>query len=173
MILPPSRSIAEAHLYMDLRPCRCGQARFARRSAVVALDDGDLASRYSGECDGCGQHREFTFRLPAEPVAGPQGMRYGGDAPSQLIDPGEWLTVAEAYARSVTAPVQQAEPDLLRAIAALDEVMKFIPHGEDAVPVHAFTDRGRDVQLREPGRFRRDRLAAVRAAYAEMLPRPA
>lgn len=178
MILPPSRSVAEAHLYMDLRPCECGQARFARRGAVVALDDGDLASRYSGECGGCGQHREFTFRLPAEPVVAPHGVRYGGDEPSQLLDPGEWLTVAETYARSVSVPTRQiptrqAEPSLLRAIAALDEVAKFIPSGEDAVPVHAFTERGRDIHRQEPGRFRRDRLAAVRAAYVEMLPRPA
>ncbi|MEU7608392.1 hypothetical protein [Micromonospora sp. NPDC049204] len=178
MILPPSRTNAEAHLYMDLRPCSCGETRFPRQSAVVALEDGDLAARYTGACPTCGQPREFVFRLPAEPAVAPAGdFRYGGDEPSHLLDPGEWLRVADGYARSVPAEVatgdaaQRARATLIRAVAALDEVLKFVPPGEDVVPAAAFTtEQGRDLHRREPGRFRRDRLAAVRAAYAGMLP---
>ncbi|MFG3709609.1 hypothetical protein [Micromonospora sp. NPDC047730] len=175
MILPPSRTSAEAHLYMDLRPCSCGETRFARQSAVVALEDGDLAARYTGACPTCGQPREFTFRLPAEPAVAPAGgFRYGGDEPSQLLDPGEWLRVADTYARSVPADGdagQRARATLIRAVAALDEVLKFIPPGEDVVPAAACTSEwGRDLRRREPGRFRRGRLATVRDTYAGMLP---
>ncbi len=172
---------------MDLRPCACGEARFDRQSAVVALEDGDLASRYSGPCPACGRAREFTFRLPAEPTlaagalrpaAAPSGgFHYGAAEPSQLLDPGEWLWAADAYARSVPAgratveAGQRAQATLLRAVAALDEVLKFVPPGAETVPASAFTsERGRDLRRRDPGRFRRDRLAAVRDAYTGMLP---
>lgn len=171
---PLSRTNAEAHLYMDLHACSCGSTRFARHSSVVALADGDLASRYTGACEGCGEEREFVFRLPPTPGAA-SGFHYGGDEPSQLLDPGEWLLVADAYAGSVPAEStgeagQQARAALTRAVAALDEVAKFIPAGEHEIPDNAFaSERGRLLHQREPGRFRRDRLEAVRATYAELL----
>jgi hypothetical protein len=173
-----SRTNAEAHLYMDLHPCSCGETRFPRQSAVVALDDGDLASRYTGACVGCGQEREFLFRLPPATSSAGVGFRYGGDEPSQLLDPGEWLLVSDAYAGQVPADPgggeagQRARAALTRAVAALDEVGKFIPPDGAVVPATAFTtDRGRQLHQREPGRFRRDRLTAVRDAYAGMLAR--
>ncbi|WP_433530396.1 hypothetical protein ACQPYA_30260 [Micromonospora sp. CA-263727] len=176
MTPPLSRTNAEAHLYMDLHPCSCGESRFARQSSVIALDDGDLASRYTGACAGCGQEREFTFRLPPTIGGAGSGFRYGGDEPSQLLDPGEWLLVADTYAGQVPAGSasgedgQRARAALTRAVAALDEVGKFIPAGGDAVAPDAFdSDRGRQLHHREPGRFRRDRLAAVREAYAGLL----
>lgn len=176
MVLPVSRTSAEAHLYMDLHGCSCGQGGFARDSEVVALDDGDLARRYTGACAGCGTAREFVFRLPAEAVMPPAGrVSFGGDQPSQLIDPGEWLSIADAYAAQAPADpaglapehVRRGRATLDRGAAALDEVLKFVPEGADAVPAGAFfSDRGREVFAREPGRFRRNRLAAVRDAYA-------
>ncbi|TCB90683.1 hypothetical protein E0H26_26700 [Micromonospora zingiberis] len=175
---PLSRTNAEAHLYLDLHACSCGSTRFPRHSAVVALADGDLASRYTGACEGCGEEREFLFRLPPTPDGTGGGFRYGGDEPSQLLDPGEWLLVSDAYAGSVPTESggeagQQAQAALARAVAALDEVVKFIPAGADTVPAGAFlSDRGRQLHQREPGRFRRDRLAAVRAAYAGLLSPP-
>ncbi|MBX7270186.1 hypothetical protein KIF24_31955 [Micromonospora sp. Llam7] len=173
-----SRTNAEAHLYMDLHPCSCGATGFPRQSTVVTLDDGDLASRYTGACVGCGQEREFVFRLPPLVAPAGGGFRYGGDEPSQLLDPGEWLLVSDAYAGQVPAQPsageagQRARAALSRAVAALDEVGKFIPTGADAVPPDAFTsDRGRQLHQREPGRFRRDRLAAIRDAYAGLFSR--
>ena len=176
MIPPLSRTNAEAHLYMDLRPCPCGESRFPRQSSVVALDDGDLASRYTGACASCGEEREFLFRLPPTIGGAGIGFRYGGDEPSQLLDPGEWLMVSDTYASSVPAGSttgeagQRARAALTRAVAALDEVGKFIPAGGDSVPPDTFVnERGRQLHQREPGRFRRDRLTAVRDAYAGML----
>ncbi|QOC89825.1 hypothetical protein [Micromonospora craniellae] len=176
MTPPLSRTNAEAHLYMDLHPCSCGDARFPRQSAVVATADGELASRYTGACAGCGQERKFVFRLPPELGTPGAGFRYGGDEPSELLDPGEWLLVADAYAGQVPATPadgdagQRARAALTRAVAALDEVGKFIPADGDAVPQAAIdSDRGLQLHQREPGRFRRDRLRAVRDAYAGML----
>ncbi|MET8148606.1 hypothetical protein ACIBSW_35235 [Actinoplanes sp. NPDC049668] len=179
MVLPLSRTSAEAHLYLELHSCDCGERSFGPDSAVVVLDDGDLGRRYTGACPRCGRDREFTFRLPADPTPpSATGFSFGGSAPSELIDPGEWLAVSDEYAAQAPAETAGLSADqsrhagavLARAVAALDEVLKFIPEGTDAVPPTAFfTDRGREVYQREPGRFRRDRLTAVRQAYAGLL----
>jgi hypothetical protein len=50
----------------------------------------------------------------------------------------------------------------------VQEVLKFVPPGGDAVPAEAFwTDAGRAEQERDPGRFRLDRLLAVRDSYSD------
>jgi hypothetical protein len=156
--LPVARTNLEAHLYMDLHPCpRCRTAEFERANEVIEEPEG-LASRYRGLCETCGRPRVFTFRLPEVILPPTPGQpRYGDDEPSQLIDPGEWILVADWYARSEV---------LGRAAAAVDEVLKFVPPGADEVPESAFwTERGRRAYLEEPGRFRVRRLVAVRGTY--------
>ncbi|MFB6397917.1 hypothetical protein [Polymorphospora lycopeni] len=171
-----ARTNHEAHLYMDLRPCACGATAFDRASSVVLLPDGDLGSRYAGTC-ACGREREFLFRLPAQVELPTAGARYGDAGPSQLLDAGEWLWVADRYAQAVpadphTLPASAratARARLAQALAAVDEVLKFA--GTDpAVPPDAFwTGRGRAVRDREPGRFTVARLRAVHDAYARVL----
>ena len=174
-VLRLARTNAEAHLYMDLHPCACGERRFARQSSVVTID-GDLASRYTGACARCGTPRVFEFRLPLEIMQPPAtGVVYGGPEPSELLDPGEWLSVADDYARSVPVgtkldgdALRSARQRLAVAIAALDEVRKFAPPGAVEVPPSAFTTPfGRAMWDKEPGRFRLIRLDAVRAAYGQ------
>jgi hypothetical protein len=161
---------------MDLHPCACGEIRFPRASSVITTTEGDPASRYTGVCPQDGAEREFTFRLPERVLPpSPDGeVAYGGPEPSRLIDPGEWLSVADAYARSVPSDTAALAADglatarsmLTHAAAAVDEVLKFIPSGADRVPEEAFTtDRGRAAYTKEPGRFRRPRLEAVRDTY--------
>jgi hypothetical protein len=179
MALRLARTNEEAHLFMDLHPCVCGEIQFPRSSSVVETSDGDLASHYSGACPQDGTPREFTFRLPQQIPMPPRdgSVRYGGPEPSELIDPGEWLSIADAYARNVPADtaslatdgLAQARSMLNRAVAAIDEVLKFVPAGADRVPEEVFvTDRGRAAYDREPGRFRRVRLEAVRSTYANI-----
>ena len=129
-----------------------------------------------------------SARVPDEPqqslgafagVETPSAERgtFGGDARSELIDPGEWLAVSDAYAAQAPAEPAGLSPEQIRrghavvarAGSAVDEVLKFIPEGAEEVPVSAFfSDRGREIYTREPGRFRKVRLAAVREAYAEL-----
>lgn len=161
-----ARTNSEAHLYMDLHPCGCGGIDFERHSAVVT--DGDaLCSRYSGACKGCGARREFMFELPEtfRPIRGDH-IEFGGDDPSRLLDPGEWLAVADFHAKR--NPGTRDDLDIARA--AVEEVLKFAPTGAERVPDDAFrTERGRAVRDREPGRFRRPRLEAVLGAYRDLL----
>ncbi|HEY3502781.1 MAG TPA: hypothetical protein VGN37_08390 [Actinocatenispora sp.] len=178
MTLSRARSSAEAHLYMRMQPCEvCGATEFFPDSSVVMVD-GELASRYTGLCPQCGTTREFTFLLPDEVIfPNEEEPEFGDDQPSELLDPGEWLWLADASAGAAPASPdglsdqarRDALVDLRTAAAAVDEVLKFIPDGAEEVPSEAFrSPRGRAVYAQEPGRFRRGRLAAVRATYREI-----
>lgn len=181
-MLKLARTNAEAHLYMTQRPCGCGASAFAGpgpASAVIVVD-GALASRYDGTCAGCGEGRRFEFRIPERIVPPPaDGVCFGGEQCSELLDPGEWMIVADAHARRVPAHGRTSLGDgegggrtIAIAIAALDEIAKFFPPGADECPAAAFTsERGQAVRAAEPGRFRRARLAAVRATYAAIAAR--
>ncbi len=176
-VVPLMRTSHEAHLHMDLTPCpACGEHRFDRASAVVTLPDGDLGRRYAGRCAGCGAERAFTYRLPADPLGA--GAMYGGPEPSQLIDAAQWLQVADWYAGAVPAaphklPAEQrrvARGRLAAAVAALDEVLKFVPPGTVHIPDWAvWTDGGRAARAADPDRLHAGRLGAARAAYAEIV----
>ncbi len=179
MALRLARTNEEAHLFMDLHPCECGEIRFPRSSSVIETGDGDRASQDTGTCPQDGRQREFTFRLPQQilPPPGDGSVRYGGPEVSELLDPGEWLSVADAYARNVPADTAAIDAEglacakamLTRAAGAIDEVLKFVPAGADRVPEAAFvTDRGRAAYTKEPGRFRSVRLEAVRSTYANI-----
>lgn len=159
------RTSAEAHIYMDQHPCTCGDIEFERKSAVMD-DGGVLMSRYFGKCRTCSTMRELRFELP--PTVRPAGnqVEFGGSDPSRLLDAGEWMAISEYYAK--LDPGTADDLDIARA--ALEEVIKFLPDGADCVPDSALrTVRGRAVRDREPGRFRRDRLAAVLDVYRKLL----
>jgi hypothetical protein len=153
---------------MDLQPCEtCGQHGFSGQSAVV-LVDGQLCSRYTGDCARCGSRRQFLFSLPEEirlPVE--RDIVFGGPEPSELLDPGEWLLVADRAASAASSGDPQSDrEDVALAAAAMDEVLKFVPDGADEVPVEAFRSAtGQEMYAQEPGRFRRNRLAAVASTY--------
>jgi len=173
-----ARTNAEAHLYLDLHPCVCGDRSRPTETAVLEIQ-GDLVSRYRGTCPSCETDREFLFRLPEDIVMPrPGAVVFGDGTPSELLDPGEWLWVADRYARTAPWDPSQVERDKLPQIrrnvavaeAAMDEILAFIPPGTDAVPPQAFrSERGRSVYAAEPGRFSRDRLTVVRDTYREML----
>ena len=165
------RSPLECRLYIELHPCDCGGPVIDITDRVVT-HEGALCARYAGRCSECGEGREYLFALAPE-IAAPDA--FGGATPSTIIDAGQYLAAAERAARQVRpgGPPEDgasARASLARAIACLEEVMKWIPPGEDAVPASAFfTDEGRRIHSDEPNRFRRVRLAAVLAAYREML----
>lgn len=181
MTLRLARTNAEAHIYMELRPCEaCGETDFDPVSSVI-MAEGDLASRYRGICPRCGTQREFTFRIPDDAtLPDEEEPSFGGDERSELLDPGEWLYVADVVASASpanpdglsAADRRNTRLDLRTAAAAMSEVMKFVPVGEDRVPLASFwSERGRQTYGEEPGRFRLGRLEVVHRAYRDLADR--
>jgi hypothetical protein len=80
--------------------------------------------------------------------------RYGGPDPSQIIDAGEWRLISLAYMGKLDSV--QDRPAQLRgvyevALAAYQEMLKFIPPGQQEMPDSAFFNpRGRQVRATEP-----------------------
>jgi hypothetical protein len=167
------RSPLECRLYIELHPCDCGGPLIDITDRVVMHDD-TLCARYSGLCSACGQRREYLFALDPE-IASPDA--FGGTKPSTIIDAGQYLAASVRAAKQVQLDGphedrEAARASLTRAIACLDEVMKWIPDDNDRVPMSAFfTGDGQRIRADEPGRFRRVRLLAVLATYREMLRR--
>jgi hypothetical protein len=170
-----ARSLAEARLYMDRVPCvRCARRGFVEPSRLVEHGE-ELAVASHGYCPGCGAERAFEILLAEARV--PPGA-WGNDEPSTLLDAGDWMAIAEEHASAVPAEVTgldaagraQAATCLATALAALDEVLKFIPAKVERVDKEAlFGASGRDVYLADPGRFSRVRIAAVADAWRALL----
>jgi hypothetical protein len=157
-----ARSAPECRLYIDLNPCSCGEWSFDVRHTLRSGPDGALIAVYEGACPRCGLPRRFEFAL--DPATPPPPPAYGGPRPSRIICPGQFALVADHASRA------SGRDALARAIAAQQEVIKFIPAGADEVPAEAFTSwEGRALYAREPGRFRRYRLEAVAEAYRDAL----
>lgn len=164
------RTNREAHLYLDLHPCQCGSARYDRRSDVVEID-GRLCVVYSCDCHDCKAQRECAFELPEEPtvqidpVRGQFGLAAGR---SELLDPGEWITVADKLAAAASATQPEALQLLGQAIAAIAEVRMFCDDTIAGVPQSAMRSTvGKHIYATEPGRFDAPRLAVVQNAYED------
>ncbi|GAA2521021.1 hypothetical protein [Winogradskya humida] len=182
MKLPVARTFMEMNLYQDLNPCECGSARFKSDSATLgSWSDGSLVRTRIGKCLDCHRERRFVYGLPDRPPASGgtswDGF-FGGPEPSELLDAGEWLWVAHAMAKSGRSPVPGAPPDrnnqqtLTICLAALDEVLKFIPGPgqRDEPPSDAFwTRRGLAKRDELPGQFQRGRLGAYRSVIVRLV----
>lgn len=172
MAFAVARTRDEAHLYLDLHPCACGSADTTWDNGLVSVA-GELVNRYSGTCGSCGAPREYLFGLPERPVLPDGWPTFGGDEPSELLDAGEWLWVADLTAGDVPVDDRaEAERTLRVAAAAVAEVIKFVPPGAEEVPDDGFwSERGLQVRAAEPGRFRLDRLLVVRDTYRDLVGR--
>jgi WD40 repeat protein len=158
------RSVAEAHLYLDIRGCEPG-----RRGHRLETIDGELVAVY--ECRCAGVQQRFQFKVLDDPL-GVEG--FGGDEPSRILGPGELLLHAnELASRMPGSPAGLDVPQIRaghqlvrRAAACVREVLKFVPAGEEDVPSSAFTStRGKEAYLASVGRFSQGRLEAVARAY--------
>jgi hypothetical protein len=170
MIMPVARTRDEAHLYMDLHPCaECGSNEVTWKHAVVDAG-GELGSAYFGTCPVCNTRRDFVFRLPEREYFAGYFPNFGDAEPSQLLDAGEWLWIADRAAGNAPAGDPVGERRALDlATRAVAEVIKFIPDGQQQVPDSAFwSRRGWEVRNAEPGRFSRGRLEVVRDTYREL-----
>jgi hypothetical protein len=159
-----ARTSTEAMLYLELSPCPdCGSVETDWRDQRIA---GQVLS-CTGVCGGCGALREYLFSAPLQTY---DGVGFGGSEPSELIDAGQWLAVADQIAGQVEVDDLGEESRAAMAFArqAVEEVVKFIPPAADAVPDEAFwTEAGRAVQALDPGRFRLERLLVIRDSYSD------
>lgn len=169
-----ARSSPECHLYIELHACSCGETKLEARHRLESFDAG-LGAVYEGQCPQCGMQRRFEFLLDPEI---PPGDKFGGTKASEIIDAGQYLAAADDAAKRAPADISRLSGDdrraaiwwLNRAVNALEEVAKAIPPGADTVPETAmFSEAGKAVYAREPGRFRRHRLEAVLEAYRDLL----
>ena len=162
-----ARTDDEALLYLELHPCPDCDSVDTPWQQGLADDEGELVISYAGVCSGCGAEREYLFGLPEREWIAPF-PNFGGPEPSDLLDAGQWLQIADVTAGSVPDDEAEAGLALSLARAAVEEVIKFIPAGSLTVPDEAFwTDEGRDVRAAEPGRFRLERLLVVRDSYRD------
>lgn len=155
---------------------------------VLSSDEQMVVVHYDGPCDECGRPRTHTFRLPQRPGSPPREphrFSYPEDGPSELLDPGEWVAVGQAYggfADDVLAVMaaEAGEPDpaeqaalvgmLALTVSALDEAMKFLPPDAEVLPSSAlWSDNGREVRRVSPEWFERGFLAEQRLKRWEQL----
>ena len=157
-----AHSSLEAHLYMDLHPCECGSSDFDRRHRLEQRGD-DIVAVYEGPCARCDRNRLFTFLMAEETPPPPPA--FGGPESSEIIDPGEFAAVASDVSRRVGLELLNSPESehyrhrgaIAYAVAAIEEVQKFIPPGQDAIPASAFTsEAGRARYEMDPGKFSRD-----------------
>ncbi|MFC7480528.1 hypothetical protein ACFQX7_11395 [Luedemannella flava] len=156
-------------------PCSCDETSLPVRHTLRTSGD-DLLAVYQGECPRCGLPRQFAFVL--DPATPPPPPAFGGAAPSRIVCPGQFAIAADNAARATPlspaglTPTQReyGHDALAYAVAAQEEVLKFVPEGADAVPESAFTSpEGARLYAGDPGRFRRARLVAVADAYRSAL----
>jgi hypothetical protein len=177
------RTNLEACVYVQLQLCECGASlQWDANSLSGHPARRDLAISYTGTCPSCGNQRKFPFLLPNRLYfaswANPGFSRPEQDqGPSELVDPGQWMWVADRFTENTPprpdgrdpATYRTARRDLRAASAAISEVLKFIPKGAESVPLKAcWTEEGRNVYERSPARFHRSRLEVLRDTYREM-----
>jgi hypothetical protein len=118
-----ARSVAEAHLYLDLR----GAPRVGRTSSLEMRGD-ELVSVYEADLPDGRARLEFSIPKPEADSGG-----YGDDEPSTLISAEEFLAWSERVGSSVAidpadiprADRAEARRRLLVAARCLDEAGKF------------------------------------------------
>ena len=170
-----ARSMSECHLYMDLQPCpHCGEPEFSWTRHEAGIRDGQKTSAYEGECPTCRGARRFEF-IVLDPNLPPPLL--GGPEPSQIIDPAQFLAVGDhawplAVLRADATPdeIEDAYDAAVDAVAAVEEILKFIPPDAAVVPETAFHGpEGLARLAANPMRFSRRTLEAVLVDRREVL----
>jgi len=159
-----ARSDAEALAFLATTPCpRCRSTSSPWLHAFVTGQGRKPAPRKRGQytcrCETCRLIR-VTYVPLAEKDAGP-GL-FGGPERSALLDAGQWLAYVDARAQPGAdgPPTRNA---LRTAAAAIEEVLKFIPPGQDCVSRDDLC-AGLAYFDQQPERFRRAELVQARKA---------
>lgn len=182
MTAPLAHTRHEANLFIDVTPCECGELRLPRVATSFSWPDGSPGVRYAGTCPNCGRERIFDFRLPvvSEDVPADGEVIFGlRSVPSELLDLGQWVAVAEAYAGAVPADAADltgeqrdlARLRLMAAIGAILEALKFVRHhtGEGLTESAFWTEMGRATYAQDPQRFTAFSLEMLEREYEQRL----
>ena len=119
--------------------------------------------------------------MPEDAKQMPDAVYGDGDEPSRVIDPGEWLGIADLYGERAAEVLVAGDLDtdainvvyyaLSARVAAFDEILRFLADG-DVVPEWMFQSiTGRAVYEASPERFSRASLLAERGALRDNLER--
>lgn len=163
--IPLARTLDEARVYVASQTCECGGSyvttySYPEEAGLATM--WRVASRQAEEhvwslawidteCGKCNARRKFDFRTHTAERARPADavVWFGADEPSQLLDAGQWFMMYlkhsdHAQGKRLRAPQPRDWPI---ALAALDEVKKFLPPGKSNPPASAFwTTLGKQVQ---------------------------
>jgi len=162
-----ARTVAEAHLFMDI----AGAAPGKRGHQLKAAGD-TLVSVYHCETDR--GVRAFEFVVEATEI---DGGAFGGEAPSRLLGPAQFLLESDRLTREVPGSPDgldstqraAAQRRLNRAALCLDEVLKFFTDGKGRLSLGDMrTVTGGHLYRREPGRFDRARVEVVAQTYRKL-----
>ncbi|GAA2183581.1 hypothetical protein [Micromonospora lupini] len=165
-----ARSMQEAQLFVELRGCGCGSGQAMVEHELHQRGD-ELVARFTDTCQSCGAQQVYELALSAKQVRPPS---FGGPDSSLIVDPGEFLWTSDQAAAQVPVDISRldqvqrkaAMASLQYAMAALDEVVKFVPVGADRVPVEAFvSELGQAMYRANPGRFTVTELEEQAASY--------
>src|SRR5262245_38358771 len=165
------RSRAEMDFAASLFPCDgCG----SRDTGQLELTGVAGERRLAGACPRCRSPREIWFQ--GEDAVGrpaPEPLHLGGPEPSRIIQP---LQLLEELDR--LAPLIVWEPEVLgsdlwranavlmdRAATCLNELLKFIPAGADAIPEAALDLAGLADRVHRPASYQRMWLTRERDLY--------
>lgn len=166
-------SLAEAHLYAAMVPCRaCSTLGLLITQSHDEDNGASRRLRAKTLCEGCGGETELDFiavggiDLRPEAVARIPVVINATEQPSELLDPGQWLTLyriaVEAAERIPEKPLARAV--LLEAGQCLAEALRFYPADSDVPPVAAFFSAETLQRFRDhPHLFARQRLIELAA----------
>lgn len=98
---------------------------------------------------------------PGAECAGPGGAEpgepiYGGPEPSELIDAGQWVWIAEKYAEMAARPGVEPATGRLRLRAAMAAVLEVDKFGHPLPDSAFWTPLGRRLRAEQPDRFTKE-----------------
>lgn len=164
-----SRSVHEERAYMQMHPCQCGDQTVKTWSGEAVHSVTGAHRSYWWTCPTCRTARRFDFYTPKERRAA--STQPYGNGRSAILDPGQWLVLAERYAELAADRALSREDrreNRWLAPAAIQEVLKFIPPETAEVPPRSFTsETGRAIRLAGPEAFRRESLEHRARRYAK------
>ncbi len=164
----PQRGILsanEAHWFLDLQ----GFPRQAR-SHTLLDSNGQLIAQYKAYGAPTIPHAVLPFVLLDSPPAD-----MANPVSPLALDAGQLVALAETFASRLPADILPAQHSTARALLSeaidcIDAAIARILPGQSAIAADGLTSpQGRALYQSEPGRFRRDRLAAYRSGLSSIL----